>query len=230
MNQPPLVLITGISRGLGRAMAIGFAARGYRVAGCARTAEALAELTPLLGPDALLRAVDLTDEGAVSRFAIDVTAAAGTPDFLINSAAQINRPAPLWEIPAEDMASIFEVNVLGLTHVIRHFVPGMIARRSGIIVNFSSGWGRSTSSGVAPYCATKWAVEGLTAALAQDLPRGLAAVAFNPGVIDTDMLRTCFGEEAAHYPDPDTWATTAVPFLAALTSADNGRPLTSPGH
>jgi hypothetical protein len=72
--------------------------------------------------------------------------------------------------------------------------------------------------------------EGLTAALAQDLPRGLAAVAFNPGVIDTDMLRVCFGDESAHYHDPKAWAATAVPFLAALTSADNGRSLTCPGH
>ena len=94
-----------------------------------------------------------------------------------------------------------------------------------MIVNFSSEWGRSTSPEVAPYCATKWAVEGLTRALAQELPRGLAAVPVNPGIIDTDMLRSCFGDSAGHYPDPREWAETAVPFLLGLGPKDNGRPL-----
>lgn len=230
MDKRPSALITGVSRGLGRAMAIGFAARGYRIIGCARSARDLEALAPQLGSDAILRSVDLRDDRAVASFAEDLSGLTPAPDLLINSAAQINAPAPLWNVTAAEMANLFEVNVLGVTHVIRHFVPGMIARGSGIIVNFSSGWGRSTSPGVAPYCATKWAIEGLTAALAQDLPRGLAAVAFNPGVIDTDMLRVCFGEEASHYPDPEAWAATAVPFLAALTNAQNGRALTCPGY
>jgi NAD(P)-dependent dehydrogenase (short-subunit alcohol dehydrogenase family) len=230
MSKPPLVLITGVSRGLGRAMALGFAHRGFRVAGCARSAEALEELAPLLTPGPLLDVVDLADEEAVSRFASKVIGKAGAPDLLINSAAQINRPSPLWEVSGGEMASLFGVNVLGVSHIIRHFVPAMIERRTGVIVNFSSGWGRSTSPGVAPYCATKWAIEGLTSALAQDLPPGLAAVAFNPGVIDTAMLRICFGDEASHYPDPVEWVASAVPFLAALTARDNGRALTCPGH
>ena len=78
-------------------------------------------------------------------------------------------------------------NIKGVASVIRYFTPAMIDRGTGVIVNFSSGWGRSTSPEVAPYCATKWAIEGLTGALSQELPAGLAAVALNPGVIDTDM-------------------------------------------
>ena len=112
--------------------------------------------------------------------------------------------------------------------MIRHFVPAMIARGSGIIVNFSSGWGRSTSPEVAPYCATKFAIEGLSAALAQELPAGLAAVALNPGVIETDMLRTSFGAAAGRYPPPSDWATAAVPFIAGISPADNGAALTAP--
>ena len=71
-----------------------------------------------------------------------------------------------------------------------------------MIVNFSSGWGRSVDAEVAPYCATKWAIEGLTQALARELPPGLCAVPLNPGVIDTDMLRSCFGGSAGGYPQP----------------------------
>jgi NAD(P)-dependent dehydrogenase (short-subunit alcohol dehydrogenase family) len=95
-----------------------------------------------------------------------------------------------------------------------------------VIVNFSSGWGRSTDAEVAPYCATKWAIEGLTQALAQELPEGMAAVPLNPGIIDTDMLRSCFGASASSYPNPAEWAKRAVPFLLKLGPKDNGRQLT----
>jgi NAD(P)-dependent dehydrogenase (short-subunit alcohol dehydrogenase family) len=69
----------------------------------------------------------------------------------------------------------------------------------------------------------------LTQALAQELPDGLAAVPLNPGVIDTDMLRSCFGESAGQHPSPAEWAERAVPFLLALGPKDNGRPLSAPG-
>jgi NAD(P)-dependent dehydrogenase (short-subunit alcohol dehydrogenase family) len=121
-----------------------------------------------------------------------------------------------------------DVNVKGLANVIRHFVPAMVARKSGIIVNFSSGWGRSVAADVAPYCASKWAVEGLTLALAEELPRPMAAVPLDPGVIDTDMLRSCFGGTASRYPAPAKWVEKAAPFILALNSRDNGKPLSIP--
>jgi NAD(P)-dependent dehydrogenase (short-subunit alcohol dehydrogenase family) len=108
-------------------------------------------------------------------------------------------------------------------------VPAMIARGSGVIVNFSSGWGRSTSPEVAAYCTSKWAVEGLTSALAQELPRGLAAVALNPGIIATEMLRACWGAGAEAYPTAEKWIQNAGPFLEKLGPKDNGRQLTVPG-
>jgi NAD(P)-dependent dehydrogenase (short-subunit alcohol dehydrogenase family) len=98
-----------------------------------------------------------------------------------------------------------------------------------MVVNFSSGWGRSTDAEVAPYCATKWAIEGLTRALAQELPAGMAAVPLNPGIINTEMLRNCFGGSASSYPSPEEWAKRAVPFLLSLGGQHNGQPLTAPG-
>ena len=86
----------------------------------------------------------------------------------------------------------------------------------GVIANFSSYWGQSTAPEVGPYCATKWGVEGLTRSLSQELPSGLAAVAFNPGVINTDMLRSCFGEVASGHESPEEWAKHAVDKLASL--------------
>jgi NAD(P)-dependent dehydrogenase (short-subunit alcohol dehydrogenase family) len=121
------------------------------------------------------------------------------------------------------------VNINGVANVIRHFVPAMIQRGSGVIANFSSGWGHSTSPEVAPYCATKFAIEGLTQALAQELPTGMAAVPVNPGIIDTEMLRSCFGESAGAYPTPKEWAAEAVPFFLALGPRHNGQSLTVEG-
>ena len=117
------------------------------------------------------------------------------------------------------------VNIVGTANMIRAFVSAMISRGNGIIVNISSGWSRSAAPEVAPYCASKWAVEGLTQALSQELPPGLAAVAVNPGIIDTEMLRSTWGDSAASFPSPKQWAIKAVPFLLALTTEDNGRAL-----
>jgi NAD(P)-dependent dehydrogenase (short-subunit alcohol dehydrogenase family) len=153
----------------------------------------------------------------------------GPPDLLINNAAIIHRNLPLWEFSDEEFSEVIDVNIKGVATVIRHFVPAMVARQSGVIVNFSSYWGRSAAAQEAPYCASKFAIEGLTAALAQEIPSGMAAVPLNPGIIDTEMLRQCFGEEAGAYPTAAVWAQKAVPFLLSLGPQHNGHPLTVPG-
>jgi NAD(P)-dependent dehydrogenase (short-subunit alcohol dehydrogenase family) len=225
-NSVKSVVVTGCTRGLGLAMVREFVRRGHRVAGCARDAEAVAALAGQVGGPHVFGVADVTDDAAVAAFAERVLAELGPPDLLLNNAAVINRNAPLWEVPASEFSAVIDANIKGVHTVIRHFVPAMIARRSGIIVNFSSGWGRSTSPEVAPYCASKWAIEGLSQALAQEVPRGMAAVALNPGVINTDMLRSCFGGDAASYPSPEKWARQAVPFLLRITYLHNGAALT----
>jgi NAD(P)-dependent dehydrogenase (short-subunit alcohol dehydrogenase family) len=167
--------------------------------------------------------VDVTQAVKVSLWAERVLGHMGPPDLLINNAALINAPAPLWKVPADEFGKVVSVNIVGVANVIRAFVPAMVERKSGVIVNLSSGWGRSVSPEVAPYCATKWAIEGLTKALAEELPKGMAAVPLSPGVIDTDMLRTCFAEGASSHQKPDEWVKKAAPFILGLGSADNGR-------
>ncbi len=223
-----LVCITGCSRGLGRAMAREFARLGWKVAGCARSAEALDVLAGELGDGHLFRAADVSDEASLLPFAEEVLAVHRAPDLLVNNAALINQNAPLKNVPPEEFSRLLAVNLGGIHNAARLFLPAMEDNGRGVIVNFSSYWGRSTAPEVAPYCATKWAVEGLTQSLAQELPSGMAAVAFNPGIIDTDMLRSCFGSSAEAYPAPEQWARTAVPFLAALGPAENGSSVTAP--
>ena len=218
------IVLTGVSRGLGRAMARGFIEQGHVVAGCARSEGAIAELSQLHGPPHSFAVVDVSRDDEVAAWAATVLAD-GAPDLLVNNAALINRNAPLWEVPAEEFSQVVDVNLKGVANVIRHFVPAMVDCGRGVIVNFSSGWGRSTAPEVAPYCATKWAVEGLTAALAAELPSGMAAVALNPGIIDTDILRSCFGDASASCPDPTTWARRAVPQILQIGPRQNGQPL-----
>ncbi len=152
----------------------------------------------------------------------------GAPHLLLNNAAVINANSPLWEVPVTEFDRLIDINIKGVANVLRSFVPTMIERGRGVIVNFSSGWGRSTSPEVAPYCASKYAIEGLTLALAQELPDGLAAIPLNPGIIDTDMLRSCFGAEAADYPSAVEWAKRAAPFILKLGRSDNGKSLSVP--
>ncbi|MGK7888574.1 MAG: SDR family oxidoreductase [Leptolyngbyaceae cyanobacterium] len=223
------IVITGVSQGLGRAMAATFIAQGHRVSGCARSADKIAELTREYTAPHQFTVVDIVDDSSVNYWCQQVLGQNGVPDLVINNAGLINTPAPLWEVPVEECRGVVEVNLNGTINIIRHFVPPMIQRRSGVIVNFSSGWGRSTSPGVAPYCATKWAVEGLTQALAQELPNGMVAVALNPGIIHTEMLETCFGDSASAYISVDEWVRSAVPYILNIRARDNGRQLTVPG-
>jgi len=224
-----LIVLTGATRGLGLAMTEKFIELGHTVIGCGRSRDLVDLLRKTYRPPHEFAAVDVSQESRVEPWAARVLSTFGPPDLLINNAAVINQMAPLWQVPAEDFDQVVDVNIKGVANVIRHFVPAMVARKSGVIVNFSSGWGRSVAEQVAPYCASKWAIEGLTRALAEELPRPMSAVPFDPGVIDTDMLRSCFGGNASRYPSPKAWAEKAVPLLISLNSRDNGKPLSLTG-
>ena len=224
-----IIVITGVTRGLGRAMAEEFIRRKHTVLGCGRSVKAIEELRRRFSHPHDFAAIDVASDVQVQSWAARLLKEYGPPDLLVNNAALVNKNAPLWKVGAEEFSRVIDVNIKGVASTIRHIVPAMAARNSGVIVNFSSGWGRSTDAEVAPYCATKWAIEGLTQSLAQELPSGMAAIPLNPGIINTDMLRSCFGGSASAYPTPGQWAESAVPFLLELSAKDNGQPMTAPG-
>ena len=225
-NTPRLIVITGVTKGLGLAMAAKFVELGHTVLGCGRSREIVENLRRSHRPPHDFAAVDVAFESQVEPWAARLLSTHGAPDLLINNAGIINKNGPLWQVPAEEFDRLFDVNVKGVANVIRHFVPAMIAKKSGLVINFSSGWGRSVAKDVAPYCASKWAIEGLTQALAEELPRGMGAIPLNPGIIATDMLRSCFGGTASRYPSTAKWVEKAVPFILALNSRDSGKQLT----
>ena len=225
MAGPRRIVVTGATRGLGRALVEGFSAAGHVVLGCGRSPGAVEELRAGFPAPCDFQVVDVADDGAVRAWAEHLLGLGPAPDLVVSNAGLIHRNAPLWELSDAELSAVFDVNLRGVANVARHLIPPMIEAGRGVLANFSSAWGRSTSPEVAGYCASKWGVEGLTAALAQELPPGVAACAVNPGIIDTEMLRSCFGEASAHYPGPGEWARTAVPFLLGLGAGDGGSQL-----
>src|SRR4051812_16699143 len=223
------IVITGVTKGLGRALAGEFIRGGHTVLGCGRSGDAIFDLRMTHQAPHDFSVVDVALDTKVAIWAAKVLENDSAPDLLINNAALMNRLAPLWEQDDREFTKLVDVNIRGVQNVLRHFVPAMVAKKKGVIVNFSSGWGRSVSPEVGPYCMSKWAIEGLTKAMAEELPTGMAAVPLNPGVIDTDMLRSAWADGAAAYPKAAAWAKTAAPFILKLGARDNGRSLSVGG-
>lgn len=223
------IVLTGCTKGLGRALVDEFVALGHTVIGCGRNPESVLDLRFALPAPSTFDVLDVAEPMKVALWAERMLTQHGAPDLVINNAGLLTEPAPLWKQDAAKVAKLFQVNLTGIVHVVQGFVPAMIERGQGVVVNLSSGWGRSVSGEFAPYCASKWGVEGLTKALAEELPAPLAAVPLSPGVIDTSMLRQCYADGAGDYPKPAEWAKVAAPFLLKLSRKDNGQSLTVPG-
>jgi NAD(P)-dependent dehydrogenase (short-subunit alcohol dehydrogenase family) len=217
------IVITGVTRGLGRALVEEFIRGGHTVIGCGRGGEAIFDLRMTHVAPHDFSIVDVALDSKVALWAAKVLENDSPPDLLINNAGIMNRLSPLWEQDDREFTMLVDVNIRGVQNVIRHFVPAMVAKKKGVIVNISSGWGRSVAPEVVPYCMSKWAIEGLTKALATELPLGMAAVPLNPGAIDTDMLRSCWADGAAGYPKAEEWAKTAAPFILQLGPQHNGQ-------
>ena len=227
MNKK-IIIITGVTRGLGRALSDQYLKMGHTVIGCGRNAEIIKKMSAKYPTNTDFQALDVSDYESVIIWANRIIKNFGSPDFLLNNAGIMNNNRNLWEVSKRNFSDVVDTNIKGIFNTVKGYVPEMINQNRGVIVNFSSGWGRTTSPKVAPYCTSKWAVEGLTKSLAQELPQGLSAVALSPGVIDTDMLRLCWGNSASAHEKPDTWAQRVAPYILKISSKDNGASITTP--
>ena len=179
-----VAVVTGASRGLGAGMASRFAAAGLRLGLAARTAP-----EPPAGAEALSASVDVTDAGAVDRFAAAVVERFGSIDLWVNNAGVLTPIAPLREADPAELATNVEVNVLGVMYGSAAFARHVRGRTGGgVLVNISSGAATTPYEGWAAYCAAKAAVDQLTRVVAaEEADAGLRAHAVAPGVVDTDM-------------------------------------------
>ncbi|MBI4582433.1 MAG: SDR family oxidoreductase [Planctomycetes bacterium] len=221
-------IITGGTRGIGRGLAACLLKQGARVAISGRDGKRLQSTLKEfqgLGGEAIGAAGDVANEADCRKLAESARAAFGPIDFLINNAAILARPAPVVETPAQVWEEVLRINVIGTVNMIRHVLPGMERRRSGVIINLSSYWGRIGEGRVASYCASKFAVEGLTQSLAREVGQGLVVLALSPGVIATDMLATAFESDVSSYPSPDDLAPKWIHLLQSIKPDWNGRSL-----
>ncbi|XP_066927894.1 uncharacterized protein [Clytia hemisphaerica] len=228
-EQKKNILITGVTKGIGLAMTSWFAKNGHSVYGCGRNVDAIRKLNESeWASKSNFQSVDTSSAKGVQDWIKVVIEKAGSLDLVINNAAISGKPGPLWEISVEDFDKLIDINIKGINYVIHSVLPHMLEANKGVIINLSSGWGRSTAAGMAPYCCSKWAIEGLSLALAKDLPSPLACAPLNPGMINTEMLEGIFSEDASMSRTPEQWIQTAGPFLLSLDRSCNGQRLTAP--
>lgn len=186
MSSPKTLLITGANSGFGLALAHAALAAGHRVVGTVRTEQARAELEALAPGQAFGRLLDVTDFDAIPGVVEEVEASVGPLDVLVNSAGY-GHEGILEESPLEAMRRQFEVNVFGAVAMLQAVLPYMRQRRRGHILNITSMGGYITMPGIAYYCGSKFALEGISDALGKEVEGfGIAVTAVAPGSFRTD--------------------------------------------
>ena len=217
------VLVTGSSRGIGKATCLALARAGHRVVGAMRDPARAPELIALAAAETLpivVCAMDVDDDASVGRGVAEAIARHGPIDALVNNAG-IERHGAIEELALAEFRAVMETNYFGAIRCIQAVLPGMRERRRGCIVNVSSVAGRISTSPLGPYAASKFALEAISEALAQEVKSlGIRVAVVQPGIIGTEMAQAIGTRGAASiYPH--------APRLAALFAASLTHP-TSP--
>ncbi|WP_226647340.1 SDR family NAD(P)-dependent oxidoreductase [Mesobacillus subterraneus] len=192
MNKK-VVMITGASKGLGKALTLAFAREGARLAICSRSEKSLEKVKQEaegLGAEVLAIRADVSQPGDVERFVALTQEAYGQIDVLINNASVLG-PSPmplLLDYPEEDFAEVLRVNVVSAFLVSQRVIPVMLERNEGSIINVTSAAGHVGYAGWGAYGISKFAVEGLTQTWADELSDTNVRVNMvDPGEMDTEM-------------------------------------------
>ena len=186
------VLVTGASRGIGRATCVSLARAGHRVFGTMRDPSRASELSAIARAESLpitVSAMDVDSDDSVKRGVADIMSQHGPVDALVNNAG-IERRGSVEELAFEEFRAVMETNYFGAIRCMQAVLPSMRARRSGCIVNISSVAGRISASPLGSYSASKFALEAISEALAQEVKTlGIRVAIVQPGMILTDMAR-----------------------------------------
>jgi len=191
-GHPEVAVVTGASRGIGRAIAVSLAGRGLTVALLSKPSDRLgrvADEVRALGARAEVLPCDVGEEAQVLQAAEAVLDRLGTPAVVINNAAIIRRGHSVRDMPTEDWDDVLRVNLRGAFLVARAFLGPMLEARRGRIVSVSSISATLGCPGIASYAASKWGLVGLAKSLAEELRgTGVQSMCVLPGSVDTDML------------------------------------------
>lgn len=181
----PVTVVTGANSGIGRAVAIHLAGAGHRVFGTVRAlakADKLLAMATAAGVEVELVELDVADDASVATGMAEVLERAGRVDHLVNNAG-VGGNAVVEECPPELFAEVMNINLYGAIRCARAVLPQMRERGSGTIVNVTSVVGRLAALAQAPYTASKWALEGVSEEMAQELaPFGVRVAIVEPGV------------------------------------------------
>lgn len=186
------VLITGTSRGIGFETALAFSRAGHTVFATMRNPSASPQLGEIAAREKLplhVSAMDVNSDESVHSGIAAILAAHGSVDVLVNNAG-IDRAGAIEELPLSEFRLCMETNYFGAIRCIQALLPSMRKRGSGCIVNVTSVGGLVANPPMTPYCASKWALEALSEALAAEVkPFGIRVAIVEPGIIDTSMAR-----------------------------------------
>lgn len=211
------VLITGTSMGIGMETALELARAGYRVYATMRSPERAPELGRIAAVEGLpitIHPLDVDSDASVAEAMAGIYAGGGEIDVLVNNAG-VERVGTVEEAPLEHFRTCMETNYFGVIRCIQAVLPRMRERGSGTIVNISSVSGRIASGSMAPYVASKWALEALSEALAQEVTgMGIRVAIVEPGIIDTRMARNISVDAPSKYPHGRRMAALFVQSLA----------------
>lgn len=217
-------LITGCSSGFGRTLAEMALARGDRVIATARKVEQLADLTPLRPGQLLTLALDVTDRASIGAAMAQAEAAFGRVDVLVNNAG-FGLVGAVEELEPHEYRPMFETNLFGLIEVTRAALPLMRRHGGGRIVNFSSVGGFTGRQGFGLYNASKFAVEGLSEALAQEVaPFGIKVIIVEPGAFRTAFLGRSIATAQTRLAAYEATSGVTRDFSAANDGAQLGDP------
>jgi len=232
-----VALVTGASRGFGRAIALAFAKEGARVAvnylSSQREANEVVAESGRLGAEAFAIRGDVAQEADARSLITGTLDRFGQLDILVNNAGIMVR-GPLLEVPADAYRRMLDINVTGTIQCTRHALPPMIERRHGRIINLSTQLAQRAvgGGGFAAYAATKGAIESLTRALASEVGcHGITVNAIAPGGIETDMSRDVMTPEyktrrLAELPLRRFGSADDVAYCAVILAADEAGYLT----
>tara|TARA_B100001750_G_scaffold248528_1_gene280714 strand:+ start:868 stop:1551 length:684 start_codon:yes stop_codon:yes gene_type:complete len=200
-----VALITGSGRGMGRAISLGLAKNGVRVALTGRNQSLLDKTAKEIeeaGGNAKTFLLDVTDDRQAESVAKEVYEEWGGIDILVNNAGVILYDKPVWETTLDDWYFIMDTNLKGTFLTCKAVLPYMMQKGEGYIINIGSSSGKEPDDEYGPYAASKWGVVGYTASLAKSLiGQGIIVNGINPTWVDTDMARAYIPEG-----DPD-WVT-----------------------
>jgi NAD(P)-dependent dehydrogenase (short-subunit alcohol dehydrogenase family) len=203
MNSIKTIFITGVSSGFGKALATEALAAGHRVIGTVRSEAARLEFEQHSSGNAFARCLDVTDFARIDAVVAEVEASLGPVDVLVNNAGY-GHEGVFEESPLEEMRQQFDVNVFGAVAVTKAFVPFFRLRRAGHIINITSMGGHITMPGIAYYCGSKFALEGISDTLSKELkPFNIAVTAVAPGSFRTDWAGRSMRRSERSIPDYD---------------------------